>query len=135
MRDYIIYTPILKLEYLGVCCKVFTILFRSAKINLVSTFTEDRKFITFTSSKDYGMLSHDLHNLVWYIPEEDCGSTVTLIKFWVDYRWTKMGSFSNNYVLLLIYEVNMKNLIENQLMKYDLKHIYKVNLSYQCNTG
>ena len=40
----------------------------------------DRKCITLTSSEDYGMISQDLCNLVLGISEEECNSTVALLK-------------------------------------------------------
>ena len=58
------------LTHTQVLSKVITISLRGARNNLVSTFTEDRKGITLTSSEEDGMISQDLCNLVFYILEE-----------------------------------------------------------------
>ena len=59
------------------------------------------------------MISHNLCNLVSDSPEEDCDTSVALLKFYVDSCLLKLGYFSNNYVSLLKYEPTMKNLIDN----------------------
>ena len=52
------------LPFAKVLRKGIPFLFREARINPVSPFTQDRLFITFTSSEEDGMISHDLWNLV-----------------------------------------------------------------------
>ena len=60
--------------------KVIPILFRGTKNNPVSSFPEDIKYITLTSSDEDGVISHDLCNLVLDNSEEACDSTVALLK-------------------------------------------------------
>ena len=81
MEGNILYSPKLKFQCLDVCCKGFTNLFRGARSNPISTFTEDIKFITLTSNEGDGMISHDLRNLVSDSMEGYCDREITILKF------------------------------------------------------
>ena len=86
MGDYIIYYSTLKFHYFDVCCEGIPILFRGTRSNPIPPFPEDRKCIALTSSEEDEMISHDLHNMILYSSEEECGSTVSLLKIQVESR-------------------------------------------------
>ena len=60
--------------------KGITFFFRGEKRNPVSIFPEDRECITLTSIEGDRMISHNVCNLVLDRLEEECDSTVALLK-------------------------------------------------------